>query len=114
MTPDYLLLTEGNEFYRNFCLTKRVEGQADPLAGVLTGWHPNLRTLVNTLVYGLDARFKAEDVATLDKPVPGLTLGFVIEPVDELTLNTFHELYRAELKAAPMQRQVWAISDHSN
>jgi hypothetical protein len=114
MPAEYLLFTEGNEFYRNFCLAKRVEGHADPGLGLLTGWHPNLRTLVNVLVYGLDARFKAEDVATLDKPVPGLTPGFVIEPVDELTLNTFHELYRAELKVAPLQRQVWAISDRSN
>jgi hypothetical protein len=114
MAPDYLLFTEGNEFYRNFCLARKVEGQVDPGRDMLTGWHPNLRALVNTLVYGLDARFNAEAVATLDKPIPGLTPGFVIEPVDELTLNTFHELYRAELKVAPLQRQVWAISDHSN
>jgi hypothetical protein len=114
MVPDYLLFTEGNEFYRNFCLARKVEGQVDPGKDMLTGWHPNLRTLVNVLVYGLDANFTPEAVATLDKPIPGLTHGHMIEPVDELTLQTFQDLYRAELKVAPLQRQLWAIRDHNN
>jgi hypothetical protein len=107
MAPDYLLFIIGNESMKGYCLAKRMKGSnSHPYDGLLTGAHKDLVTLVKVIVYGIDQRFKAESVGTIENAMQGMAKGMRIEPVDDRVLELFRELYRTEQKLAPIKKQV--------